>query len=273
MLFDDLKNLVLVAERGTFTAAARAAHLTQPALSVSIRRLEVEFECRLVDRGRKGAELTAPGREVLARARAALAAVEDARRAVAELSGLERGVVRIGAGATTATYLLPAILGRFRKRHPGVRIVLRELTRDAAQEELERGEIDIAVLSGPGGEHFRDDAFVLVAAPGVRLKGAAFLTFPKGTVTREALDRHFPEVEIVMELSSIAAIKGHVAEGIGVALLSRAAITRDLAIGRLRELRHEKTPIHRELVLVHRGVTRLPPAAAKLRELLLEARD
>lgn len=268
-MMHDLENFVRIAERGSFTRAARAAHLTQPALSASIKRLEEAFGARLLDRGRHGAELTPAGRAVLGRARAALAAIADARRAVHELEGLEKGVVGIGAGATTATYLLPSLLARFRRRHPGVRIVLRELTRDEARDQIESGEIDIAVLSGPGGEHWRDDAFVLVAAPGVKLKGAPFLTFPKGTVTRENLDRHFPDAEIVMELGSIAAIKHHVAEGIGVALISRAAITRDLSLGRLSELRHPATPIPRELVLHHRGVDRLPPAAAALRELLL----
>ncbi|MBK7582769.1 MAG: LysR family transcriptional regulator [Myxococcales bacterium] len=270
-MMDDLKNFLLIVERGTFTAAARAAHLTQPALSVSVRRLEQSFGARLLNRGRHGAELTAAGREVLTRARVALSTIEDARRAVSELEGLAKGEVRIGAGATTATYLLPPLLARYRKKYPGVRIVLREMTRGDAEDQLERGELDLAVLTGPGGEPWRDDAFVLVAAPGVRLRGSSFLTFPKGTVTREALDRHFPEAEIVMELGSIAAIKGHVAEGIGVALLSRAAITRDLSLGRLVVLRHAATPIPRQLVLFHRGVERLPPAAAALRELLLGA--
>lgn len=270
-MMDDLKHLLLIAERGSFTRAARVAHLTQPALSVSIQRLEQAFGARLLDRGRHGAALTPAGHEVASRARVALAAIEDARRAVAELAGLEKGVVRIGAGATTATYLLPPLLARYRKQHPGVRIVLKELTRAEASDQLERGELDLAVLTGPEGEHWRDDAFVLVAAPGVKLAGAPFLTFPRGTVTRAMLDRHFPEAEIVMELGSIAAIKHHVAEGIGVALISLAAVERDVKQGRLSRLRHPATPIPRELVLCHRGVARLPPAAAALRELLLAA--
>lgn len=270
-MIDDLKHLLLIAERRSFTRASRAAHLTQPALSASIKRLEQAFGARLLDRGRHGAELTPAGHEVATRARIALAAIEDARRAVAELAGLSKGTVRIGAGATTATYLLPPLLARFRKKHPGVRIVLKELTRDEAADQLERGEIDIAVLTGPEGEHWRDDAFVLVGAPGQRLAGAPFLTFPRGTVTRTMLDRHFPAAEIVMELGSLAAIKHHVAEGIGVALISHAAVERDLKLGRLSRLRHPATPIARELVLRHRGVERLPPAAAALRELLLEA--
>jgi DNA-binding transcriptional LysR family regulator len=268
-MLDDLLNFVRVVEHGTFTQAARAAHLTQPALSVSMRRLEQHFEAPLFDRGRHGAALTAAGSALLPHARAAIAAVEDGRRAIREVQGLERGEVRIGAGATTATYLLPPLLARFRRRHPGVRIVLRELSLDAAREAVEKGEIDLAVMTGPGGEHWRDDAFVLVGAPGTRFRGSPFLTFPHGTVTRAALERHFPDAVIVMELGSIAAIKHHVVERIGIALLSRAAVSRDLAIKRLVELRHPATPIPRELVLEHRGVERLPPAAAALRELLL----
>jgi len=268
-MIDDLRNFVLIVERGTFTAAARAAHLTQPALSVSIKRLESDVGARLLDRGRHGAEVTAAGNALLPRARAALAAIEDGRRAVAEIQGLHAGEVRLGAGATTTTYLLPSYLGRFRKKHPGVRIMLRELTTAASQDAVERGELDLAIVTGPSGDHWKDDAFVLVAAPGVRFRGSPFLTFPKGTVTRDALDRHFPDADIVMELSSIAAIKGHVVEGIGIALLSRAAAQRDLASGRLIQLRHSATPIPRELVIIHRGEDRLPPAAASLRNLLL----
>jgi DNA-binding transcriptional LysR family regulator len=270
-MLDDLRSFLLVVERGTFTAAARAAHLTQPALSVGIRRLEDDFGAKLLVRGRRGAELTAAGRALVPRARAALAAIEDGRRAIAEVLGLQIGEVRIGAGATTATYLLPPVLARFRKKHPGVRIVLRELGREQAEDELEAGLLDLLVMTGPGGEHWRDDAFVLVAAPGVRFRGAPFLTFPRGTVTRAELDRHFPDAVVVMELGSIAAIKGHLVERIGIALLSRAAVSRDLQSGRLVQLRHPATPIARELVLRHRGVDRLPPAAAALRELLLSS--
>jgi DNA-binding transcriptional LysR family regulator len=284
-MFAELRHFLLVADRASFTGAARAAHLTQPALSASIRRLEEDLGTRLFDRGRRGAFLTATGRALLPRARAALSAVDDARRAVREVEDLTRGEVRIGAGSTTATYLLPPVLARFRRRYPGVRIILRELSRDAAAEAIDAGTLDLAITTGPGGEQgpratrsltvnepWRDDAFVLVGAPGAKLAGARFITFPEGSATRVALDRHFPDAEIVMELFSIAAIKGHVAEGIGVALISRTAVERDLAAGRLVKLRHPATPIARELVLLHRGQDRLPPAAAAVRELLLASR-
>src|SRR5262249_22490239 len=132
-MLDELKHFVLIAENRTFTAAARRAHLSQPALTASIHRLEEDIGARLFDRGRSGAELTAAGAALLPRARAARAAVDEGRRAVAEVVGLRAGEVRIGAGATACTYLLPPLLAAFRKRHPGVRILLRE----AFTEQLE----------------------------------------------------------------------------------------------------------------------------------------
>src|SRR6185436_15585146 len=125
-VFEAFRHFALVSEHGTFTAAARHAHLTQPALTASIQRLEAQLGARLFDRGRAGATLTAAGAALLPRARAALAAVEEGRRAVAEVMGLAVGVVRVGAGATACTYYLPRTLAKFRARYPGVQISLRE---------------------------------------------------------------------------------------------------------------------------------------------------
>ena len=269
-MLDELRQFLLVVEHGTFTRAARHAHLTQPALSAAIRRLEDMMGARLLHRDRNGARPTAAGEALVPRARAALAAVADAKRAISEIEGLHSGEVRIGASATAATYLLPPLLARFRRRHKKVRIVLRELPQPAALAAIESGEIDFAVVSGPGGEPWLRDDLVLVGAPGVRRPGAPFVTFPPGTTTRAMLDRYFPDAEIVMELGSIAAVKSHVRARIGVALISRAAVEADLASGRLAILRDPATPIARELVLVHRGVEQLAPAAAALRALMLE---
>lgn len=271
-MIDELRQFLLVVEHGTFTKAARHAHLTQPALSAAMRRLEQVFGARLLHRGRGGASPTAAGEALLPRARAALAAVADAKRAISEIEGLHAGEVRIGASATAATYLLPPLLAAFRKRHPDVRIVLRELTSMAARTAIEAGELDFAVLTGPGGEPWRRDELIVVGAPRARLQGSPFITFPPGTTTRAMLDRYFPDATIVMELGSIAAVKSHVRARIGVALLSRAAVETDLASGRLVRLRHPATPIPRELVLVHRGVEQLAPAAAALRALMLEGK-
>ena len=283
-MLEPMRHFVLIVEHGTFTQAARRAHLSQPALTASIHRLEDELGARLFTRGRRGAELTAAGEALLPRARAALAAVEDARRAVGEVAALHAGEVRVGAGATACTYLLPPGLASFRARHPRVHFLLRESITPEIVADLEMGALDLGVITPPAsgalpveGQLWFHDELVLVAspraAPGVRAGGQplAFVTFGRGSTTRELLDRHFPGAEVVMELGSIAAVKGNVRAGMGVALVSRSAVDGDLALGRLVELPHPATPIPRPLHLVHRGLDRLPPAAAALRALLLAA--
>ena len=268
-MLDDLRHFLLVVEHGTLTEAARHAHLSQPALTAAMQRLERDLGARLLDRGAAGSSLTAAGRELMPRARAAIAAIEDARRALEELSGLRAGVVRLGAGATACTYLLPPVLAKFRAAHPGVRFLLRAAAPPDVLDALERGELDLGVTTSRTGERWLDDPLVLVGAPGASVRGAPFVTFARGSTTRDALDRYFPGVEIAMELGSIAAVKGNVRAGIGIALVSRAAVASDVALGRLVELKHAETPIVRTLSLVHRGKESLPPAAAALREAIL----
>jgi DNA-binding transcriptional LysR family regulator len=268
-MYDELRWLLLIAEHGTFTDAARRAHISQPALTAAMQRLEASFGAQLLHRGRQGAELTAAGRALVPRARASLAAIEDGRRAVAEVAGLHAGEVHLGAGATACTYLLPPVVAKFRAGYPGIRFRLREQTADESIESLHAGEIDLAVVSRPEGEPWIVDELIVVAAPQMSHHGAPFVTFRVGTTTRELFERNFPEADVVMELGSIAAVKGSVRAGIGKALVSRWAVVDDLAQRRLVRVRDPRTPIKRELNLLHRGLDRLPPAAATLRELLL----
>lgn len=272
-MLDSLRHLLLVVEHGTLTAASRQAHLSQPALTASIQRLEDAFGARLLDRGRHGATPTAAGRALLPHARAALAAVEDGRRAVAEVQGLQVGEVRLGGGATACTYLVPPILARYRAAHPGVRFRLLEGTTATLNEQLQAGTLDLAIVTGDATEPWREDELILVGSPGGAAPGDPFVSFVPGSPVRALLEHHFPGADVVMELGSIAAVKGNVRAGIGLALVSRAAVAHDLAEGRLVEVPHPATPVIRTLSLLHRGVERLPPAVAALRRLLLEATD
>lgn len=273
-----LQHFLLVHREGTFTAAARAAGLTQPALSASIQRLEEELGGPLFHRGRRGAVLTDAGRALLPHARAARAAVEEGRKAVRQVLELEAGEVRIGAGATAATYLLPERLAVFREQHPGIAVRLSEMSTAETIEALQEGEIDLGIATRlPGDtrpwpveeEHWLDDPLVLVQAPTETRETPPFLTFTRGSPLRTLLERHFPEPPIAMELGSIAAIKGNVAAGVGIALVPLSAVEHTVRDGRLEERADPRTPLHRRLVLVHRSVLRLSSAAAALRLLLL----
>jgi len=283
-VLEPLRHFTLVAQHGTLTAAARHAHVTQPALTASLQRLEAQMGARLFDRGPGGATLTAAGAALLPRARAALAAVDEGRRAVAEVMGLTAGSVRVGAGATVCTYYLPRTLAKFREAHPSVQILLREASPEDLLDALEAGELDLVILarvlrrgggdllpaarSGLAREKWLEDEMVLVGAPGADAKTAPLVTFAHGATTRTLVDHYFPGIPIAMELGSIAAVKGNTRAGVGVALLSRRAVERDVAAGQLVVLEAQATPLIRTLYLVHRGRDRLPPAASELHRML-----
>jgi DNA-binding transcriptional LysR family regulator len=278
-MLDELRHFVLIVEHRTFTEAARRAHLSQPALTASIRRLEDELGARLFHRGPGGAELSAEGAALLPRARAALAAVEDGRRAVAEVAGLHVGEVRLGAGATATTYRLPPLLAQFRRKYPEVRFLVREAYTSQLEEMLRDGELDLAITSAPAigalPEHadaWEEDELIVVAAPDLDPADAGWVTFPVGSPVRAFLDQRELRARIIMELGSIAGVKGNVRAGIGMALVSRVSVKTDLAHGWMVEVPRRWTPLTRRLLLRHRGADRLPPAAAAFRELLLRAR-
>lgn len=274
----ELEQFIAIAAAGTFTAAARRVHLSQPALTAAIQRLEHEVGAPLFVRGRRGAELTAAGRALVPRAQAALAAFADGKRAVAEIAGLAAGEVRVGGGATACTYILPPVLAEFRRLRPGLRLSLREGYTDELEAAIDDGSLDLAVITvarrrPPAGPLARlgahaDDELIAVAAPGVDPRTAPWVTFAPGSPTRALLLEKLPGAAIVMELGSIAAVKGNVRAGIGLALVSRLAVATDLARGSLVEVPLRFTPVRRRLAIRHRGTRYLTPAAAALLALL-----
>lgn len=280
MHLDDLRNFVHIVESGSYRAASVRAHLSQPALTASMQRLEAEFGAALLHRGRAGARVTACGEALLSHARLALANVEDGRRAVAEVAGLQRGSVRIGAGSTGCIYLLPPLLAQFRSVAPGVRLFVREAPNDDLWAMLATGALDLAVVTDLEPQHhdgldvepWRVDELVVVAAPGRDARTLPWLSFGPNAAVRRVQDQLVPGATIEMELDSISAIKGYTRAGLGKALISNSALVRDLADGGLQVVPMPGTPYRRQLVLAHRGAAGLSPSAQALRKLLLDAR-
>jgi DNA-binding transcriptional LysR family regulator len=271
-MIDLLRYFLLACEERSITKAAKRAHVTQPALSAAMGRLEAELGAELFHRDRGGVAPTAAGEALVPRAKAVLAAVEDARRAVEEVRDVRTGRVRVGGGATVCAYYLPPVLAAYRAQYSSVKLLVREGTSEGTREAVMAGELDLGIITVEHGEFWRDDELILVAAPETDTKRAPMVTFPKGATIRETLDRHFPGSEIVMELSGIASVIEHAAQGLGLALVSRVSVEDALSDGTLVEVKDPRTPIVRPLKIVHRGVERLSPAAAALRKLLLASR-
>ncbi len=140
-----------VADEASFTLAARRLRIAQPSLSQQVQALERDVGAKLLERTSRGVRLTTAGREFLPEARAMLAASQRARLAVRQTEALEGGELEIATVRSLAVGVLPPLIGRFRRRHPGVRIWLREFShRERLNDAVLSGLSDIAVGPRPG---------------------------------------------------------------------------------------------------------------------------
>jgi DNA-binding transcriptional LysR family regulator len=150
MTLSQLRYFLAVADVRSFTRAAEAVGVAQPTLSRQLRALESELGAALVDRGgRDGPTLTAAGEAVLPLARRMLADLDSARTAVAELVGLRRGRVRVGATPSLCIGVLADVLRVFRDRHPDIALELVESGSRPLVRSLVRGELDVALVIVP----------------------------------------------------------------------------------------------------------------------------
>lgn len=144
-----LQYLKLLAEHGSFSRAAEAAHVTQPTLSAGVAELEKILGAPVVDRGRSGVILTAAGEEAVERARAILAQAEDLVQATRTAGAPLAGRFRLGVIPTIAPFLLPRALPLLRERYPKLRLFLREDLTHRLTAVLKTGGLDAALIALP----------------------------------------------------------------------------------------------------------------------------
>ncbi|MDI6021936.1 LysR family transcriptional regulator [Leucobacter sp. UT-8R-CII-1-4] len=146
MNLEQLTGFVEIAALGHFTRAAERLHLAQPSLSRQISSLERELGVELFHRARGNVSLTAAGERLLPIARRMLADAESARGEMAELAGLRRGRIRLGATPTLCTSLVVDVLAEFRERYPGIDIEILERGSRSLIAALVEGTLDLALI-------------------------------------------------------------------------------------------------------------------------------
>jgi LysR family hydrogen peroxide-inducible transcriptional activator len=149
MEMHQLRYVVAVARTGNFSRAAEQCHVSQPSLSQQIQKLEQELGERLFDRLRRTARLTPQGEAFVRHAVHILEEVDAAAREAGEARALLRGALSFGVLPTIAPYLLPRLLSRFEKKHPGVEVLVHEDMTTNLIRQLFAFEIDFAVVSEP----------------------------------------------------------------------------------------------------------------------------
>lgn len=145
MLARHIQYFLAVAEHLSFTKAATALHVSQPALSQQVRQLEESLGAPLFDRSGRTTRLTDAGHVYLLYARRADQELREAKRAIHDVSDLSRGSLRVAVTPTFTTYLVGPLIEAFHARHPGITVNLKELAQERIEELLLAGELDAGI--------------------------------------------------------------------------------------------------------------------------------
>lgn len=267
-----LEVFLAVARAGSFSRAADGVHLSQPALSQHVAELERELAARVFDRRGRKVTLTEAGRILEGHALRMFATLASAREAIAELGGVSRGSLVVGASTTPGIYLVPPLMSAFERDYPGISVDLRIANSRVIEEQVRANELDLGVVGGhglrPGEECLAAgvlDELVLIVPPGhpwarrrldpSRLAHERLLTREEGSATRQVTERALQHAGVkvgrTMELGHTEAIKQAVMAGLGVAFVSIYAARDELETGRLERARVRGVGIQRHFHVIH----------------------
>ncbi len=262
-----------VAEEKSFSRAGRRLGRTQPAVSSAVKLLEDELGEHLFDRLGKSIRLTAAGDLMIDYGRRLLRLRDEAALAIGEMRGLSRGTLSLGANETTCLYLLPHVLASFKRQYPQVQVdIQRAISRNIIDKIVE-GTLDFGIVTLPVHDarlvrlNIHKDDLALIVGPdhplasrrSVRMQELAdepFILHKVGTTTRERLVKHFSDggvrIKVTMELASIETIKRFVSIGMGISIVPRLCIDKEIEDGSLATLRIQGAKFQRQLGLVYR---------------------
>ena len=274
---DQLRILKAIASEGSFKRAADSLYVSQPAVSLQVQHLERQLDVPLFDRGGRRAQLTEAGQLLLSYGDRILSLCQETCRAIDDLQNLNGGTLIIGASQTTGTYLMPQMIGLFRKKYPEVSVQLHVHSTRRTAWSVANGQVDLAII---GGEipadlldsleitPYAEDELALILPtshpmaqvgmlPIEELYKLQFITLDSQSTIRKAIDRVLldsgvdpRQLAIAMELNSIEAIKNAVQAGLGAAFLSITAIEKELQMGALQQVRIDGVVIKRMLLQI-----------------------
>ncbi len=243
-----------VARLLSFTKAADTLHMTQPAVTFQVRQLEEQFNTRLFDRTHSKVRLTEAGKKVFAYAEKITSLSNEMELEIKSLSEDISGNLIIGGSTTIAQYILPSLLQGFKKKYPELNIIIREANTDGIVSMIESSVIDLGIVEAPVKaqdlevEIFMSDELVLIHNPENNfskkesvspdeLRDLPFILREEGSGTRAVIAEYLKkqgigegELEVSMELGNSESIKGAVEANIGVSILSKSTIQKELML-------------------------------------------
>lgn len=292
MTLAQLHTFVVVAETGSVRQAAERLVVSQPAVSAAIAALQREVGVALVARQGRGVVMTPAGERYAASAREILGLLDGARAAAVGQARPEQGRVRIAAVTTAGEHVLPGFLVSFRVRWPEAEVVLEVGNRSRVVDLLEHREVDLVIGGRPPGSGryatlaTRTNPLVVVAQSANEDGGrprhvtvgdlavSVWLLREHGSGTRATTEELFEQYGIAprtLTVGSNGAIRECVRAGLGITLLSRDAVSRELREGTLEEWQAQDLPVERTWHVVARAVEELPATAQLFLDELVRA--
>lgn len=297
MNFHQLHIFYTVAERGSFSAAAQALHMSQPAVTMQVQALEEYFGTKLLIRSTKRMELSEAGRTLLPFARRSLELSQATDAAMAAFSNKLQGRLQLGASLTIGEYVLPRLLGPFGREYPDISIMLKVMNTTQILEEIASHQLNFGLIEAPV-EHpdmvldavMEDELKLIVPSshPLAQREDAIYLkdvlTYPfvlreKGSGTRKVMEDvllergHDPEsIQTVMELGSTGAVKSAVEEGLGITMLSTSTVKHETALGLVKMIDIADASFKRNFYSIHLRSALLPMSAMTFLTYLRERR-
>jgi len=272
-----LEALLFLVTEGNFSRAAKKMHLSQPSLTKHIANMEAILGMTVVRREKTGVVLTPEGNIVFDLAARILKLRDEAGEKIAGMQQNEAGDIAIAASTIPATYILPHVLSRFRRAHPGIRINVQSADSEEVLNMILNGEKELGIIGKRPSrgkleaEPLWQDRLVLTVPAGHRWTAKPSVSLPeimeepfivreKGSGTREILERYLKEqantdlakFRIAAEFGSSEAVKEAILAGLGVSILSIRAVTRELNLQLLKEVPVEDWRIERSFYLIWR---------------------
>ena len=252
----ELRAFVLLARCGSFTKAARELSLSQSAVSHSIKALETDAGCRLLDRMGKTVSLTLAGEQLLRYSEKILADMEAARAALAQLGKWGHARLRLAANATACQYLLPSVLRQFKREFPKAIIHVETVDTPDAMQWLHDKRVDLAIafqnanMASFSFQRLFTDELEFVLTPDhpwiasgsgpVDVARQNYIFYRRGSHTAQLIQDYFQQAQMslnnAVELGSMEAIKEMAKLGLGIAFLPRWMIDKELRLKTLATL-------------------------------------
>ncbi|MFD1176162.1 selenium metabolism-associated LysR family transcriptional regulator [Paenibacillus puldeungensis] len=283
-----------VAERGSFSAAAQALHMTQPAVTMQIQSLEDYFGSKLLVRSTKRIDLTEAGKTLLPYARQSLELIRETEQAMSRFASMLEGRLQLGASLTIGEYVLPRMLGPFGQQFPQISIMLKVMNTTQIIEEIVNHQLNFGLVEAPVqhpdlvSEPVMEDELKLIVPAGHPLSGKGtvsieevisypFVLREKGSGTRQVMEEVFNQrglnpdrIQTIMELGSTGAVKSAVEAGVGITIISPSSVKHEKALGLLEILEIEDVSFKRMFYSIHLKSTLLPVPAVTFLTFLRE---